>query len=168
MASDWRYTVVMIDTKSLKTTLNYQAHIEGISLQDEFDTAQGLAADLLTDLEAVSDAAVYSESLTYLLANSEALPADADITDELAIVVWLSDVGSINKQAVLRVPAPIDAAFSSDGVTLDVTNANVIAFVENFADGGFEVSDGEPVITTREDGIVSGHWRSKAKSTAKK
>jgi hypothetical protein len=168
MASDWRYTVVLIDEHSIKTSMVFKANIDGLSLTDEFALAQTMAADLLTDLQAVTDAAVYSESLTYVIGNSEALPADADVTDELVVLVWLSDVGEVNKQAAVRIPAPIDAAFESDGVTLDKTNAAVQAFVANFGTDLWEVSDGETVVTGRDNGIVSGHWRSRAKSTAKK
>ena len=168
MASDWRYTVVLIDDKSVKTTLNFRANISGLGLSEEFDAAQIMAGNLLTDLQAVSDAAVYSESLTYIIGNSEALPADADVTDELVVLVWLSDVGQVNKQAALRIPAPIAAAFESDGTTLDKTNGAVQNYVANFGTDLWEVSDGESVVTSRDNGIVSGHWRSRAKSTAKK
>lgn len=166
MASKWRYSVTLVDSRSLKTTLNYTATFSGASITDEFGLAQVAAADLLTDLEAVTDAAIYSETLTYLLANNEAIPGAgvADITDEMAVVVWLSDVGSINKYHTLRIPAPIEAMIGSDGVTLDETNAAVQAYVANF-DTAWEVSDGEHVVVSRENGIESGSWRSRAKST---
>lgn len=169
MASVWRYSVTLIDTHSHRTTVHYRGEFSGLSLTDEFGLAQTAAADLLTDLKAITDASVYSESLAYLIPGSEALPADADVTDELVMSLWLSDVGQLNKFATARVPAPIDAMFESDTITLDKTNANVIAYVANFnlPDNGFQVSDGEYVVTGRENGIVGGKWRSRAKPAGK-
>jgi hypothetical protein len=163
MASTWRYSVTLIDTKALKTTLNFVAEFDGLGLTEEFDAAQIAAGALKTDLEAVSDANVYSESLTYVMGGSSSLPADADITDELAIVAFLTPAAEAPKYHTLRVPAPIAAAFESDGVTLDETNSDVIAYVDNFET--WEVSDGEHVVTANANGISHGFWRSRAKST---
>lgn len=166
MASTWRYSVTMVDEKALKTTLNFVAEFDNIGLTEEFDEAQIAAGALKTDLLAVSDALVYSESLTYLIGGGVTLPADADITDEAAIVCYLSAAGEVPKYHTLRVPAPIDALFESDGKTVDETNAALIAYVANFADGEWEVSDGEHIETANDNGISHGFWRSKAKSSA--
>lgn len=167
MASNWRAAVSLIDSKQLKTTLVYKGVFDGLSLTDEFGLANDALDGLLTDLGAVTDAAVYSVTLGHVRDTSEAIPAEgvADITDEAAVVTWLSDVGQANKFHTLRIPAPIDM-FGSDQITVDVTNANLIAYVANFAAGGFQVSDEESIVTSRDNGIVSGHWRSRAKSTA--
>jgi hypothetical protein len=155
----------MIDSKGLKTTLNFVGVFDNIGLTEEFDEAQIAAGDLLTDLYAISDANVYSESLTYLMGGSSTLPADADITDELAIVTYLTAAGEAPKYHVLRVPAPIDGVFESDGKTLDKTAAAAINYVANFGTDLWQVSDGEYVVTANSNGIDSGFWRSKAKSS---
>jgi len=164
MASIWRYSVTLVDTKALKTVLNFIGEFDGLSLTDEFGLAETAAGDLLTDLKAVTDAAVFKTSLALLQEEGEALPADADVTDEAAIVTWLSDVDALPKYHTIRIPAPIDM-FQSDEVTVDKTNANLIAYIANFGGSGYQVSDGEYVVTSRENGISHGFWRSRAKST---
>lgn len=169
MASTWRYSVTLIDSKAIKTTLNYEGLFSGLSLEDEFGLAQTAAADMKAALLDITDALVYREALAYQIGGGTSLPADADVTDELAIIAFLTADDVAPEYATLRVPAPVDAVWESDGITLDKTNADVIAYVALFdlPDNGFQVSDGQYVETDNQDGISSGHWRSKAKSTRK-
>ena len=167
MTSLWRYTVTLVDERALRTVLNFMSEQDGIGLSEEFDSLMIDAAALLSDLLAVSDALLYSETATYLMGGDTALPADADISDEAAIVCFLSAAAAVPKYHVLRIPAPIDALFESDGVTVDESNAALIAYIDNF-DTAFQVSDGEPVIVANENGISHGFWRSRAKKGAKK
>ena len=160
----FQYAVTLVDTKALKTTLRWRRVITDVSVVAAFTTATSEADDLLTDLKAVTDASVYRASLAFLDEQGEALPADADITDEALINVWLSTVAQVPKYGQLRIPAP-SIAFESDLITVDETDANLIAYVANFGTDKWEISDGEVVVTARENGIVNGYWRSKAKST---
>jgi hypothetical protein len=165
MASTWRYTVTLIDEKALKTTLNFIYEADNVDLGSEFDDAEAAAAALLTDLEAVTDANVYSEVLGYLRGGDPTLPNDADITDEAAVVCFLTADDVLPEYHTLRIPAPIDAMFESDGKTVDEDNAALIAYVANFADGEFTVSDGQYIVTANDNGISHGFWRSRAKSS---
>lgn len=169
MASDFRYSITLVDEKALKTTLNFVGTFSGIDANDEYALALAAAASLQTDLLAISDALLYSDTLTRLIGGGSSLPASADITDEAAVVTFLSAAGEIPEYHTLRVPAPIDALFESDGVTVDKTNAGLIAYVANFdgADTEFMVSDGEYIDTTNQNGISHGFWRSRAKSSKK-
>ena len=169
MASIWRYSITLLDDKALKTTLNFVAEFDNVGIGEEFDEAQIAAGALKADLEAVTEANVYREQLTYVMGGSSAKPgADVDITDELAIVTFLTADSVAPEYATLRVPAPIAAAFESDGSTLDENNAAVQAYVANFAEGAWEVSDGQHVVTANQNGISHGFWRSRPKSTRKK
>lgn len=163
MASTWRATFVLVDTKALKTTLNFIYEADNLTLADEFADANTAMDDLKTDLDAVTDANFYSETLTLLKSGNQALPADADITDLAKVAVHLSPAGEIPKYATLRIPAPISALFESDGVTVDETNANLIAYVAELAN--WTVSDGETIQTANDNGIASGWWASASKST---
>lgn len=161
-------SVTLTDSKQLKSTLNFRRVIDDLTPEAAFATANAEWGDLITDLKAVTDAAVTRSAVTFLdVAPLEAIPAEgvADISDEGVVMCWLSDVGQLDKYAALRIPAPIDM-FESDQKTLDKTNAQVIAYVANFGPAKWEVSDGENVVVSRDDGIQGGHWRSRAKSTA--
>lgn len=164
----FQYAVTLIDSRSIKSTLRFRRVIDDISVVAAFTTAEVEAADLLTDLQAVTDAALYRASLSYLQQVGEAIPAPgvADVTDEAAVSVWLSDVGALPKYGQLRIPAPIDM-WETDEITVDKSNAALINYVANFGPAKWEVSDGEPVIVSRDNGIANGHYRSRAKSTAK-
>jgi hypothetical protein len=165
----FRAAVTLVDSKQLKTTLAFPRVIDDLSPEAAFVTANTELGELVTDLQAVTDCAINRVTLSFLDDSQlEAVPAPgvADMTDEAAISVWLSDVGELDKFATLRIPGPIAALMQSDQKTVDVTNANLIAYVENFGPDKFEVSDGEAVVISRDNGIEKGHWRSKAKSTA--
>lgn len=167
----FRYSITLIDKRAEKTTLNFRGDFDALAgLSEDFDAAVTAAGALKSALLAITDANLYKESLTYEIGGGTALPVDADITDELAIVVFLSALAEVPKYATLRVPAPIDAVWESDGKTLDESNAAVQAFVAEFdadahAGGAFEVSDGEHVETDNANGIHKGFYRSKARST---
>lgn len=167
MASRFRYSITLIDSKALKTTLNFVGDFSGIDAADEFSIAAGAGAQIVTDLLAISDANLYSDSMTLLVGGGSALPADADITDEAAVVCFLTAAGVAPEYHTLRVPAPISALFESDLVTVDETNAALQAYVDNFdgTDVEYMVSDGEYIDTSNENGISHGFWRSKAKSS---
>lgn len=167
MASDWECAITLVDSKALKTTLRFKGTFSGLDITDEFGLASTALSDLVTDLEAVTDANVYKQSLTLIAGGGTALPADADITDEAAIVCFLTAAGVAPEYHTLRIPAPIEALFESDKVTVDESNAALQAYVAEFdkQDVGFQVSDGEYIETANENGISHGFWRSRAKSS---
>lgn len=163
MASDWRYTVTLLGSNALKTTLVYNFHSEEALLADALAalvTASGL---INTSLGLLSDANIYNESLTYLMGGSPALPSGADITDEAVVVCFLTGAGVIPKYHPIRLPAPVSALFESDLITVDETNANLITYV-GLLETSWQVSDGESINTAVDNGIASGWWRSVRKS----
>jgi hypothetical protein len=113
---------------------------------------------------AVTDANFYSESLALLVGGSPALPAAADITDEAAIVAYLSGTGEAPKFHVVRIPAPIDGMFNADKVTVDITNQPLQDYIAELA-AGVVLSDGESINLDEDEGIKSGSWRSVRKSS---
>lgn len=165
MASDWRITVTLLDTIGLKTTMNFIYSADELTLADEFSAANDAATALVSDLEAVSDATVYSERVAYLKSLDETLPADADITDVAQVVTYLTPDGVLPKYHVLRIPAPVSGIFTADGKTIDIADADLIAYVANFLDGEFEVSDGEHIDDTIDNGIKGGSWTSVKKNS---
>jgi hypothetical protein len=163
MASDWKYTVTLLGSNALKTTLVYNFHSEEALLADALAalvTASGLVN---TSLGLLSDANIYNESLTYLMGGSPALPADADITDEAVVITFLTGAGVIPKYHPIRIPAPVSDLFESDLITVDETLADLITYIA-LLEASWQVSDGESIDTEVDNGIASGWWRSVKKS----
>ena len=167
MASIWELSVTLIDTKQNRTNLRYKmGEITGADIGAEALIASGRADDIITDLKAISDANVFATRLSALNENGvdAGLPADADITDELVILVHTNDVNYPDELATLRVPAPIAGVWVNNDPAqgLDLTDAGAQGYVSNF-ETAFEVSDGEHVtIAEGTAGMKSGYWRSVA------
>lgn len=166
MASDWLVSLTLIDGIALKTTLNFRYHSDEIIVTDGFNAANQAADALVTDLEAVTDANVYSQRITYLKDLDESLPAgDNRVTNVAQVVCYLTPDGVAPKFHVLRIPAPNVGIFGADEKTIDKTDAALIDYVANFLDGEFQVSDGEHIDDTIDDGIKGGSWTSVKKNT---
>ncbi|MGD8327720.1 MAG: hypothetical protein PVF65_12480 [Sphingomonadales bacterium] len=163
MASTWRHTFVLVDSNKLKTTLNFKSEQSGVDIDAEFSDANTADDLLAVALAAVTDANIYSRSLTYVKGGSPALPADADITDVAIVLAYLTGTGVLPKYATLRIPAPVAGIFGADGVSIDKTDTDLIAYVAELA-ADFVVSDGEPIVTDIDDGIAGGSWTSVKKT----
>lgn len=164
MASDWKYTVTLLGSNALKTTLVYNFHSEEALLADALAAIVTQSGLIATSLGLLSDANIYNEDIKYLIGGSPALPADADITDEAVVITFLTGAGVIPKYHPIRIPGPVAGLFESDLITVDETNSDLITYVGLLESGGWEVSDGEVVNTAVDNGIASGWWRSVKKS----
>lgn len=163
MASDWKYNVTLLGSNTLKTTMVYAFHSEEALLADALAaiiTASGLIA---TSLGLISDANIYSETITLLQGGSPALPSDADVSDEAVVVTFLTGAGVLPKYHPIRIPAPVSTLFESDLLTVDETDTDLIAYVAQLA-ASWQVSDEESINTAVDNGIASGWWRSVKKS----
>jgi hypothetical protein len=127
--------------------------------------ALAAAAQIKGALVDIIQAYVARETLDYMIsADNQLPPGNVDVMDEAAIIVFLNDpVGNLPKYHTLRVPAPKEGIFLADGETVDIGEPTLIQYVQQIAQHAF-VSDGEQVNTTSQNGIASGHKRSKAKS----
>lgn len=171
MADDYfRYSMTLVDQRAHKTTLNFNMFYNGATSSENFDSATSDAAAIKAAFLAISDALVSNEVLGYQLGGSTALPVTADITDEAAVVCFLSEAAEVPKYHTLRVPAPISALFEADEKTVDETNAALITYVaavgEQVGGIGVIVSDGEQINTDLENGISHGFWRSVKKRSS--
>jgi len=149
----FRWTVTLIGTNSLKTTLNFMIP------EEDYEDADAAALNLLVALNAVTDANVYNETLTEIRSGAATLPSDADVTDEALVITYLSGTGESAKYHPIRIPAPIDAMFLGDKVTVDITNQPLQDWVAELSQH-VEVSDGESISLDIDEGIASGYWRS--------
>lgn len=163
MASTWRLTYVLVDSKALKTTLNFIYQADNLTLADEFADMLTRTDALKAELDPLTDANFYSETISLLYAGSQSLPADADITDLAKVSVHLAPAGEIPKYGTLRIPAPVDGVFETDGVTVDESYQDLIDYVAELAN--WDISDGDTIQTANDNGIESGWWASAKKST---
>lgn len=165
MASYWELSVLLIDTKQNKTRLNYDIGLISLaSFEAEAAEANSRKTDIIAALEAISDANVYVTRLAAVDTIGGALPADADITDELVILVHTNDTNHVTELAQLRVPAPIAGVWLNNAPEqgLDPADAGVQTYVALFS-ADVQFSDGEHANTAEGTaGIASGYWRSVA------
>lgn len=112
------------------------------------------AVDLITDLEALTDAQIIAYNVTERFEVSAlALPA-AGVQNENQIILTAAIAELPLKSATLTVPAPVIGAFvapTGPGANVVNTGAAVVTnFLANFAGGTgkFTVSDGEQIDTS--------------------
>jgi hypothetical protein len=164
MATSWVSKYVLVGTNGLKTSLQFRQERDGGTPDVDF-TAALIAHNLLaTALGNVTDANIYSSQLTSLVAGSSTKPADADITDMAFVQVYLNDPADLPKYHTLRIPAPVISMFNADLITVDIADADLVAFVNALSDE-FVVSDNEVINTTVQDGVAGGYWASVKKSS---
>ena len=156
--ADFRYHVTFIDSKALKTNMQF------VLADAAYAEAASAAAAIEAALELVTDANVHVSTLVEILTGDATLPADADISDEALVVTYLSGTGELPKYWNLRIPAPVDAMFNADGVTVDITYQNLQDLVSTLSAETL-VSDGEAIDLDIDEGIKRGFWRSVKKST---
>ncbi len=164
------YSITLVDQRAHRTTLNYKMFYNGATQSENFDSATSDGAAIAAALLAVSDALVATERLTFEVGGSTSVPAAADVTDEAAVVCFLSEAAEIPKYHTMRVPAPVAALFEADEKTVDETNAALITYIaavgEQVGDIGVIVSDGEQINLDLENGISHGFWRSLKKRSS--
>ena len=156
------YRITLRGTKAKDlTTLAFDLgdFVEPVNFAD----VQSAADQIRGALVDITDANVAKETLTGVVSEDNQIPADADTTDEAVVAVHLNAPTEAQKLHNLRVPAPIDALFLPNGITLDISNALLQAYVLQISQHA-QVSDGETVnVASGTAGIDSGYWRSRSK-----
>lgn len=105
----------------------------------DFDAASAAAAALATDLAAITEAEILSYTVASRSIYNDTVTTGGNRDEGVTLVLRKED----NFKGILKVPAPINAIFDSQG-NVDITNAAVTAFVSNFLTGAdFVFSDGE-------------------------
>lgn len=167
---DWRYTITLVDSKGFKSSLTYLMLTDEVTSDVGYLAALAGGAAVSAELIDVTDALIASETLSEIVAGASSLPGGAvDISDEAAVVCWLSEAAEVAKYHTMRIPAPVAALFEADGYTVDEANADLIAFIDAVGeDGPVLLSDGEAINTDLENGISHGFWRSVKKTSPRK
>jgi maleate cis-trans isomerase len=137
---DFQATITLQDAYDRRTTKRF----EGSFL--DFAAAQTALVLLVADIDGLSDAEVIGYSAGQKSDYSGSLVAGANLDAGITLSVQKTD----NEKAVLKVPAPAAAVINADG-TVDVTNALVTDYVDNWITGTWYISDGDEV-----DSLLSG------------
>lgn len=126
-----------------------------ITLQDSFDrsstkrfegdfldfaAASAAVVLLVSDLDALSEAQVIRYTVGQKSDYSGSLVAGANLDAGITLSVMKDD----NEKATLKVPAPALSVVNADG-TVDITDALVTDYTDNWTAGTWTVSDGEGV-----------------------
>jgi hypothetical protein len=113
--------------------------------------AEVIIAANIADIVAVTKAYVVGYSIAEKFTNDAARTksANGEIEEKAVITVNLE---TAPKKAILTIPAPVDTIFAgADGDlwnTVDGADSLLVAFLGDFASGGFQLSDGEHVPST--------------------
>lgn len=161
------YVFVLKGSNGKTTQLRYKSGDLAGTAGEAFATAVVNKNSILTVLEAVTDATVESY-VSQEPVSPSTLPAAADIFEEAVLTVYLSGTGESEKLATLRIPAPKQSIFVATTGELrdvvDINDADLIDFMDAINDGGagIEVSDGEQINSDINEGLKSGHRRTRA------
>jgi hypothetical protein len=138
-------TVTFLDRGDNQTTMRFG--VDGADIS----AAEVIMAANIADIVAVTKAYVVSYSIAEKFTNDAARTksANGEIEEKATITVNLE---TAPKKAVIRIPAPVDTIFAgTDGElwnTVDGADSLLVAFLGDFASGGFQISDGEHVPAT--------------------
>lgn len=141
-----------------RTTIRFTLH----NVADEAEAlvaAQGIKNAIIP----LTDAFISKESVTNVFFEDGQRPPDgADCYEECAVSCYINQPTDAIKLTTVRIPAPVDSLFKADKETLDESNADLIQYIGALA-LYVEVSDGEQIVTTLDNGIADGYKRTKAK-----
>lgn len=107
---------------------------------DEVGYAEASAAmaNFVVDLAALTEAEILEYSVAFVTTYSDSVEAGANLDEGITLTLLKED----NRKASIKVPAPDTSVCNPDG-TVDITNALVTNYTDNFTSGTFLVSDGE-------------------------
>lgn len=146
VSDGYMLTVTLVDSGTNIAVKNYELTAA------TFAAAQTDAADILTRLNAVTDAFVKGYSISErFIENTPGLPLDAEIEDRASIVLQLGS--SPFKKAVHEIPAPVIGLFKAatgvDRNNIDLADVDLLAYLATFISGGeATLSDGEFIEAT--------------------
>jgi hypothetical protein len=109
---------------------------------DAADHAAALVAAgaLMTDFAGITEARILSYTVAQKVTYVDVVDAGANRDEGATFSVRTAD----NEKAVVKVPAPVNSIFNTDG-TVDLTDGAVTAFFANYLGGDVLVDDGEVV-----------------------
>jgi hypothetical protein len=106
----------------------------------DFAAMQTAVTAFLTDLAAMTKLAIITYTIAQKQSYTDSALSGANRDAGVTLSVRKDDGG----KAVLKVPDPVSGVVLGDG-SVDLTDANVVAYVDNWISGDFKISDGEDV-----------------------
>ena len=127
----------LVDSMGRPGRKNFQT----VATMVDFAAAKVAANSMAIALDNVTQMAILAYSVAERTIYSDSIDAQANKDEGATITLRKAD----NRNAVHRIPAPVQALRLQDG-TVDLANAALIAyFAQFFAGGDFTLSDGELV-----------------------
>ena len=159
----WFYTVNLRGHGQRdKTSMTFQLDTVATPLAD-YVGARTAATQIRGALVDITDAFVTKETVSEVFFEDNQRPPDnVDVYEEAAVACYLNDPTEAEKLHTIRIPAPVDALFTVDGETVDVSNAQLIQYVQQLQQHAY-VSDEEQINVSADNGIKYGYKRTKAK-----
>jgi hypothetical protein len=127
-------TISMVDAYS--RTINKRVDINAA----DYATALTNAASYVDDLQALTEAEVLYYSVATKVVYAGTLTAGANKDEGLTLSVRTTD----NEKATIKVPAPKNEVFNTDG-SVDTADALITNFIANYTGALVLVDDGETV-----------------------
>lgn len=123
---------------------------DGASLEVEFGEANNAFVQIVGGLEAVTEATIIKQTLTYVI-DENADAGAGDVTEYALLNVWTLDVDdptAIEHVSQHYIPAPVIGIFAGatgkDRDRIDRTDADLAQYVQQVAEHAF-ISDGETI-----------------------
>jgi len=160
MSYFWKVTLNFQDERGNKTRRTFKKETLGADMAVEGALVKGQVGDLVAAFEAVTQASVTASiGLVDDSVGGDAPIAGSDVSNVALVNLYIAPP-PLEKLANISIPAPLNALFvgGSAGTDVDITNAALIALVDEFS-ATWEISDGENVDVTVQDGIKNGEWR---------
>jgi hypothetical protein len=139
-------------------------YIYNYNLGNLLDESAGVAAlsAVYDALDAITAGTIEEVSIKSIISTDATQPAYGVNTREQAVVTsYLNATGTKLHNVVI--PSPTDAIVNPNGMDVDVTDADLIAYIAALA-ANVQVSDGESIDTTVSNGMKEGHTRTVSKS----
>lgn len=144
---NWRISFTVSDQQGDTSVVAYEAEA-GV-----YDDAETLAQAVLPLLQAITSAKVIQYSIASVFEETDTAlyyPANSSVEAKAVVTVQLDD---ISKKATVTIPSPVNAIFINAGVgksgnVVDITNAALEAFIDEFDSANpshLLISDGETI-----------------------
>lgn len=131
----WDLHVQLADDFNRGRSMNFQAD------EIDFATMQTVATGFLADLAGLTKLEIVTYTIKLKQAYSDAVTAGANKDAGITLSFRKAD----GEKTPLQVPDPVAGVVLGDG-SVDLTDANLVAFVDNWLTGNFRISDGETAV----------------------
>lgn len=130
--SVWQFSYTLLDAYNRSSVKH--GEVEAV----DYAAAVAAVAAYLTDVGNITEAEILRYSVTQDVVYTDTVDAGANLDEGATFSFMKQD----NKKASVKIPAPVNAIFDSDGKVI-LTNSLVTLFAAHYIAGPLYLSDGE-------------------------